>query len=72
MVPEDKPVSEYAVLAVAPISTESLYILYPTTPTLSVEAVHDKSICDDEIAVADRLVGIEGAWVSVVQVPEQQ
>ena len=38
--------------------------LYPVTPTLSVEAVHDKLICDVEAAVAVRFVGAVGGVVS--------
>ena len=40
------------------------YTLYPVTPTLSVDAVHDKFICDDEITVAESPVGMLGAVVS--------
>src|SRR3989344_3961283 len=45
-----------------------LYILYPVTPTLSVEAVHARLICDEETAIAESPVGIEGAVVSEVVV----
>jgi hypothetical protein len=38
--------------------------LYPVTPTLSVEAVHDKLICVVEAAVAVRFVGAVGGVVS--------
>ncbi len=38
--------------------------LYPVTPTLSVDAVHDKLICDVEAAVAVRFVGAVGGVVS--------
>jgi hypothetical protein len=31
---------------------------------LSEEAVHDKLICDDDTAVAERLVGVEGGVLS--------
>lgn len=34
------------------------------TPTLSVEAVQARLICEEEIAVAERFVGIEGAVLS--------
>ena len=34
------------------------------TPTLSVEAVHDRLICEEEIAVAVKLVGTDGGVVS--------
>jgi len=39
--------------------------LYPVTPTLSVEAVHDKLICVVDAAVAVRFVGAVGGVVSV-------
>ena len=35
---------------------------------MSVDAVHDRLICDEETAVAERLVGVEGAVVSPVAV----
>ena len=38
--------------------------LYPVTPTLSVEAVHDKIICVLEAAVPTRFVGAVGGVVS--------
>jgi hypothetical protein len=38
--------------------------LYPVTPTLSVEAVHDRLICDTEATVAARFVGAVGGVVS--------
>ena len=38
--------------------------LYPVTPTLSVDAVHDKLICVVEAAVAVRFVGAVGGVVS--------
>jgi hypothetical protein len=37
---------------------------YPVTPTLSVEAIQLKPICELEVAVAVRLPGAEGACVS--------
>ena len=40
--------------------------LYPVTPTLSVEAVQDKLICEVEAAVAVRFVGAVGGVVSGV------
>jgi len=43
---------------------EHLYILYPVTAVLSVLAVHARFTCDDETAVAERLVGTDGAVVS--------
>ena len=39
------------------------------TPTLSVEAVQERFIWEEEKAVAERLVGIEGAVVSPGVVP---
>ena len=44
-----------------------LYILYRVTPTLSVETDQERLICDEETAVAERPVGIEGAVVSEVE-----
>jgi len=41
-----------------------LYILYPATPTLSVEAVHERLIWDEDMAVAVKSDGTEGAVVS--------
>ncbi len=42
-------------------------MLYPdTVPELSVEAVHERFIWDDDIAVAERFVGIVGASLSGV------
>ena len=56
-----RPVLEYVVDAVVPIFTPLRYTLYPTTPTLSVDAVQWRSICDVEIVVAVREVGAVGA-----------
>ncbi len=42
----------------------SLYILYPETPMLSKDAVHDNAICEEESAVADSEAGIVGSSVS--------
>ena len=39
--------------------------LYPVTPTLSVDAVHAKLICELEAAVAVKFVGAVGGVVSV-------
>jgi len=41
-----------------------MYTLYPVTPTLSVDAVHVRFICVDDIAVAFSPVGTVGACVS--------
>src|SRR3989344_2573374 len=37
---------------------------YPATPTLSVDADHERFICEEEKAVAVRFCGMVGAWVS--------
>ena len=58
------PVLEYEVPATLIRNAPLRYISYPVTPTLSVEAVHDRLICDEEIAVAERLVGGVGMVVS--------
>src|SRR5436190_2196299 len=63
------PVLEYVVDAVVPIHTPSRYTSYPTTPTLSVEAVQERSICDSETVVAPSDVGVVGACVSVIGSP---
>ncbi len=55
---------EYVVPVVVAICVPPLYILYPATPTLSVEAVHERLICEDEADVAVRPVGVDGAVVS--------
>jgi hypothetical protein len=60
----DKPVSEYEFVAELPICVPFLKILYPETPTLSVEAVQERLTWFEEIAVAVRLAGTVGAWVS--------
>ena len=62
------PPSWYVVLADVPILLPPRYTLYPVTPTLSVDAVHDKLICEDDIAVALNPVGTLGATVSVCSV----
>ena len=64
------PASEYVVLAVfetgvdhvIPLSAD-LSILYPVMaePPLFAGAIHDRLICDDEAAVAERPVGGCGA-----------
>jgi len=43
-----------------------LSTLYPVTPTLSVDAVHDKLTCAGEAAVAIKLAGAVGGVVSWV------
>lgn len=54
-------------------SVPFLYMSYPVTPDVtcpdtdgSVEAVHERLIWLDDIAVAERFVGIEGGVVSGV------
>ena len=37
------------------------------TPTLSVDAVQERLIWDEEMVVAERFVGVEGAVVSVAE-----
>src|SRR5260221_7923032 len=37
---------------------------YPVTPTLSVDAVQDRLICEEEAAEAENPVGVDGAVVS--------
>ena len=69
------PASEYVVLAVfetgvdhvIPLSAD-LSILYPVMaePPLFAGAIHDRLICDDEAAVAERPVGAPGAVDDVV------
>jgi hypothetical protein len=41
---------------------------YPVTPALSVDAVQERLIWEEEIAVAERPVGTEGGVVSAVEV----
>ena len=38
--------------------------LYPATPTLSVDGVHDKLVCVAEAAVAAKFAGVLGGVVS--------
>jgi hypothetical protein len=59
-----RPVSAYELVATVVIWVPSLKILYPVTPTLSVDADQERLIWDEETASAVRLVGVEGAWVS--------
>ena len=40
------------------------YILYPATPTLSVEAVHEKEAVEEVITPSERPVGTVGGVVS--------
>jgi hypothetical protein len=40
--------------------------LYPVTPTLSVAAVQERLICDEDTAVAATPIGVDGAVVSGV------
>jgi hypothetical protein len=48
----------------AQAAPEQRSTLYPVTPTLSVEAVHAKLICELEAAVAVRFAGAVGGVVS--------
>ena len=61
----DRAVSEYVVPArTVAICVPPLYIRYPATAILSVEALHERLIWDAETAVAVRPVGTVGACVS--------
>jgi hypothetical protein len=60
----ESPVSEYVVVVVLSTATPSLEISYPATPTLSIAAVHVRSIRDDDTAAASIPIGTEGASVS--------
>ena len=51
------------VVAVQVVPTQR-YMLYPVTATLSVEAVHETLTADEEMAEAERFVGIDGEVVS--------
>ena len=66
MVDGEREVLEYEVVLEVAICVPFLYILYPAIPMLSVEAIQVRLICELEIAVAVRPVGVEGAVVSVV------
>ena len=58
--------SEYVVPArTVAICVPPLYIRYPATAILSVEALHERLIWDAETAVAVRPVGTVGDWVSL-------
>jgi hypothetical protein len=41
-------------------------ILYPVTPTLSVDGDHERSISESETATAERPDGTEGTIVSIL------
>ena len=58
------PVSEYELVADVPTCVPALYILYPVTPTASVDAVQVRFICDEDTAEADKDVGTVGAVTS--------
>ena len=62
------PVSEYDVSVVVATGFEFLYILYPATAMLSVEAVHARFICVDEAGVALSPIGWDGGVVSGVDI----
>ncbi len=55
---------EYAGAADVTICTPFLKMVYPVTPTLSVEAVQDRLICDEDTDVAARPLGILGGRLS--------
>jgi hypothetical protein len=68
-------VNEYVVLEVRPVAvyevevevancTPFLYILYPVTPKLSVDADQDIVVCVCVVLVLERLVGTDGEVVS--------
>ena len=60
-----RPVSEYVVpLVTVPICVPPLYILYPVTPTLSVDAVQESATDVCVMFEAERFVGMEGGVVS--------
>ena len=40
--------------------------LYPVTAVLSVDAIHERSICEVETMVPERAVGVVGICVSVM------
>ena len=46
------------------ICTPPRKTLYPVTPTLSVAAVQERLICEEDTAVAVNPVGVDGAVVS--------
>src|SRR5215468_4197928 len=46
------------------MNTPSRYTWYPATPTLSIDAVHERVSCEDNTFVAASPEGTEGAWVS--------
>ena len=49
---------------VAAICDPFLKTWYPATPTLSVDAVQERLICDEETTEAERFVGTLGGVVS--------
>jgi hypothetical protein len=46
------------------VAPEQLSTRYPVTPTASVDAFHERFICDEEITDAEKPDGTEGAVVS--------
>jgi hypothetical protein len=58
------PEKTYDVAVVDPTLTPFAYMLYPVTPTLSVEADHDVDTDDAVDAVAPNPAGCDGADVS--------
>ena len=52
------------VVVLVPTWTPPLYILYPATPTLSVDAVQERETLEVVTLVAERFVGTVGGVVS--------
>ena len=52
--------SEYDAVADVPTWTLLRNTLYPVTPTLSVDALQERFTCDEDMAEAERLLGVEG------------
>ena len=63
LVPQPRPVNENDVVVVVPALTPSRKSAYPVTPTLSVDAAHERPI-DVAALVAARPDGAEGGTVS--------
>src|SRR5438128_11608636 len=62
--------SENDVVVEVPVWMLLRNILYPDTPTLSVEALHERLICVLETAGAVRFAGTDGAVVSSTEPSE--
>src|SRR4051812_48054475 len=63
LVPPPRPGNGNDVVVVAPALTPSRNRVYPVTPTLSVDAAHDRPI-DVAVLVVESPVGAEGGTVS--------